>query len=155
MNFFEVMTVVPSNISRILSSRSRAVALKTLDTTKQNVAITRRFKRTSTKNGIVNKAVNQQKVESNEAIFGLRPVDYTVVVPKIFHSPPPPPPKPGFQKYLFPTSILATLGITAYFYFNNENDSKDYWETMQTGGALPGTYDDDDDDFEYEDEDEE
>lgn len=52
---------------------------------------------------------------------------------------------------------MFTLGITAYFYFNNDNDSKDYWEAMQTGGVLPGTFDDDDDDddeFEYEDEEE-
>ncbi len=40
---------------------------------------------------------------------------------------------------------------------NNQNDSYEYWETMQTSGILPGVDDDDDedeyddDDFEYDD----
>lgn len=83
-------------------------------------------------------------------IFGLKPVDYTIV-PPLRMAPPPPPPKPGIQKYLFPTTVATSLGIFGYFYFNNKNDAYDYWEAMQTGGSLPGTYDDDDDDN-YDDE---
>lgn len=92
-----------------------------------------------------------QQSNNNDVIFGLKPVDFTIV-PPISRSPPPPPPKPGFQKYLFPFTIALSAGVTIYFYLNNENDSKEYWEAMQTGGVLPGTYDDDDDDDDDEEE---
>ncbi len=141
--------------------RGRRIAFKTLTPTTQNQIFqqpTRRFKRTSISKKDLNQALQKrQSQNSMEEIFGLKPVDFTIV-PPVYGSPPPPPPKPGFQKYLFPLSVFVTLGITAYFYFNNENDSKEYWEAMQTGGVLPGTYDDDDDDDDdddFEDEDEE
>ena len=146
--------MILSNASWLLV-RGRGIAFNS-SKQKQLLNPTRRFKRTSTSSKSLNKALKQQTQESNQAIFGLKPVDYTIL-PPIYGSPPPPPPKPGFQKYLFPASIVFTLGITAYFYFNNDNDSKDYWEAMQTGGVLPGTFDDDDDDddeFEYEHEEE-
>ena len=87
---------------------------------------------------------------SGQGIFGLEPVNYAAApVPAVCASPPPPPPKPGLAKYTFPISALLTIGITAYFYVNNQNDSFAYWESMQTGG-IPE--DDDDDDFEDADE---
>ncbi|GFH53692.1 hypothetical protein CTEN210_10168 [Chaetoceros tenuissimus] len=121
----------------------------------QPVQITKRLKRTSTisKKGL-NETLQKQNQQSNEALFGLKPVDFTVV-PPIRYGAPPPPPKPGMQKYIFPITLIFAGGLVAYFYFNNENDSKEYWEAMQTGGVLPGTYDDEDDDDEYEDDDEE
>lgn len=126
--------------------RGTGIPLKKLSAERQKLLMNfRRMKRTSASKKNLSNALKKQAPESNEVVFGLKPVDFTIV-PPIRFSPPAPPPKPGLQKYLFPASILVTLGITAYFYFNNENDSKDYWETMQTGGALPGTYDDDDDD---------
>ena len=80
----------------------------------------------------------------NQALFGLRPVDFTIV-PPLYRQPPPPPPKTS-QRLIFPLTVVMFAGITGYFYFNNKNDSYEYWEAMQTGGVLPGTYDDDDDD---------
>jgi len=151
------------NVARSVRSiaAARKVALKTPHgEPKSQIAInmTRRYKRTSTtstqKKGL-NDVLRNQNQASNEHLYGLKPVDFSVV-PSICRSPAPPPPKPGMQKYFFPLTLLITGGITAYFYFNNENDSKDYWVAMQTGGVLPGTYDDDDDDDddddEYEDE---
>jgi len=89
---------------------------------------------------------------SGQGIFGLEPVPYygaaassTYTPPDICRSPPPPPPKPGLAKYTFPISALLTVGVTAYFYVNNRNDSFAYWESMQTG-AIPEDDDDDDDD---------
>ena len=88
-----------------------------------------------------------------EAIFGLRPIDYSIV-PPIRYSPAPPPPKPGFQKYLFPLTLAFTAATVAYFYVNNKNDNYAYWEAMQSGEALQMDEDDDDDD-DYEDDEEE
>jgi len=139
------------NAARSIGSiaSSRKMALRTVHRERQKqiaINMARRYKRTSTseKKGISEALQNQSK-NSNDAIFGLKPVDFTIL-PPIRRGPPPPPPKPGFQKFIFPLTLLLTGGITAYFFFNNENDSKDYWEAMQTGGVLPGTYDDDDDD---------
>ena len=89
----------------------------------------------------------KEKAASNqqEHLFGLRPVDFSIL-PPLYAPPPPPPPRPGFQRLVFPLTILTVLGTVGYFYFNNQNDSYEYWEAMQTGGVLPGTYDDDDDD---------
>ncbi|KAL7465128.1 hypothetical protein ACHAXS_005453 [Conticribra weissflogii] len=80
-------------------------------------------------------------------IFGMRPVDYTVI-PPIPKSPPPPPPKPGLRKFIFPASIAVALGAFGYFYLNNKNDNFEYWSAMQRGEALQM---DDDDDEEEED----
>ena len=91
--------------------------------------------------------------EMVEAIFGLRPIDYSVV-PPIRYSPAPPPPKPGFQKYLFPLTLAFTAATVVYFYVNNKNDNYAYWEAMQSGVALQLDEDDDDDD-DYEDDEEE
>mmetsp|Transcript_11136 Transcript_11136/g.22677 ORF Transcript_11136/g.22677 Transcript_11136/m.22677 type:complete len:165 (+) Transcript_11136:186-680(+) len=82
-------------------------------------------------------------------IFGMRPVDYTVI-PPIPKSPPPPPPKPGMRKYIFPASLAVALGTFGYFYLNNKNDNFEYWSAMQRGEALQ--MDDDDDDDEENDE---
>jgi len=80
-----------------------------------------------------------------EGIFGLQPVNYaTSPRPSICASPPPPPPKPGLAKYTFPISAVVTVGVTAYFYLNNRNDSFAYWESMQTGG-IPEDEEEDDD----------
>ena len=90
-----------------------------------------------------------------DAIFGLRPIDYSIR-PPIQYSPPPPPAKPGFQKYLFPLTLLFTAGTVTYFYINNNNDNYEYWKAMQSGEALQ--MDDEEDDYEddeYEDEEEE
>ena len=104
-----------------------------------------RYKRSSTKR--ISEAIKTQnaKQQSDGFIFGLRPVDHTVV-PPIRTAPPPPPPKPGVQNFIFPFTVAVSLGIFGYFYMNNKNDAYDYWEAMQTGGSLPGTFDDDDDD---------
>ena len=95
----------------------------------------------------------RRNAQEPEYLYGLKPVDFSIA-PPIYRSPPPPPPRPGLQKYIFPISTLSTLAITAYFYFNNKNDSYVYWETMQTGGVLPGT-DDDDEDYDEDFDDEE
>lgn len=89
--------------------------------------------------------------EMVEAIFGLRPIDYSVV-PPIRYSPAPPPPKPGFQKYLFPLTLAFTAATVVYFYVNNKNDNYAYWEAMQSGEALQLDEDDDDDDYEDDEE---
>ena len=92
---------------------------------------------------------------SGQGIFGLEPVNYAAApIPAVCASPPPPPPKPGLAKYTFPISALLTIGITAYFYVNNQNDSFAYWESMQTGGIPEDDDDDDDEDFEDGDEEE-
>jgi len=91
---------------------------------------------------------------SSEYIFGLRPVDFTKV-PPLYRPPPPPPPKPGFQRYIFPFSVITLFGVSGFFYLNNKNDAYEYWEAMQTGGVIPGTYDDDDDDDDDDDFDDE
>ena len=118
-----------------------------------------RTKRTSAKNNnksnkaAVSRALRSNSSNSNsssssgQGIFGLEPVNYaTAPTPGICASPPPPPPKPGLAKYTFPISALLTMGVTAYFYVNNQNDSFAYWESMQTGG-IPKDDDDDDDDL--------
>lgn len=99
---------------------------------------------------------NNPTVSSNGHIFGLKPVDVTIL-PPLHRPPPPPPPKSGFQRLVFPFTIVASIGIVAYFYFNNQNDAHEYWDAMQTGGVIPGTYDDDDydDDDDFDDEEEE
>lgn len=88
---------------------------------------------------------------SNEAtgdfIFGLRPIDYSIV-PPIRRSPPPPPAAPGVRKYLFPLTLLFTTCTVGYFYMNNQNDNYAYWEAMQSGEAV--LMDDDEDDEDYE-----
>lgn len=65
----------------------------------------------------------QQQVDG---IFGLRPIDYSIV-PPIPYSPPPPPAKPGLQKYLFPFTLAFTAATVGYFYMNNNNDNYEYW----------------------------
>ena len=116
-----------------------------------------RTKRTSSKNAraaAVSRAVRSNTSSSattitganGEGIFGLHPINYaTSPPPTICASPPPPPPKPGLSKYTFPISAVLTIGLTAYFYVYNQNDSFAYWESMQTGG-IPDDDDDDDDD---------
>ena len=105
---------------------------------------------------------NIQNVKSNstiaegggseiDAIFGLRPIDYSIR-PPIQYSPPPPPAKPGFQKYLFPLTLLFTAGTVTYFYINNNNDNYEYWKAMQSGEALQ--MDDEEDDYEDDEEEE-
>lgn len=85
-----------------------------------------------------------------DAIFGLRPIDYSIR-PSIQYSPPPPPAKPGFQKYLNPLILLFTAGTVTYFYINNNNDNYAYWEAMQSGEALQMDTDDEEEE-DYEDE---
>eukprot|EP00557_Chaetoceros_sp_GSL56_P007405 CAMPEP_0176493828 /NCGR_PEP_ID=MMETSP0200_2-20121128/9752_1 /TAXON_ID=947934 /ORGANISM="Chaetoceros sp., Strain GSL56" /LENGTH=148 /DNA_ID=CAMNT_0017891507 /DNA_START=17 /DNA_END=463 /DNA_ORIENTATION=- len=140
-------------------------SIRSIQTTRRTVRLqsafpsnlTRRYKRTSGNGGTttvpkksLSEALKKQNQQTNEAIFGLRPVDFTII-PPLYKSPPPPPPKPGLQKYLFPFTVALSAGIAIYFYLNNSNDSKEYWEAMQTGGVLPGTYDDDDDDDDEDD----
>ena len=50
-------------------------------------------------------------------IFGMRPIDYSVL-PPIRHTPPPPPMKKQTQ-ILFPATVLLAAGIVGYFYMNN------------------------------------
>mmetsp|Transcript_50541 Transcript_50541/g.107655 ORF Transcript_50541/g.107655 Transcript_50541/m.107655 type:complete len:235 (+) Transcript_50541:112-816(+) len=89
--------------------------------------------------------------EELPAVFGMRPVDYSVL-PPIRHSPPAPPPKPGPRRLLYPATLMFMAATVGYFYVNNQNDNYAYWEAMQSGVAL--SMDDDDDDDEYEDEEE-
>lgn len=84
----------------------------------------------------------REKILDN--IFGMRPIDYTIV-PPICHSPPPPPPRPGMRKYIFPLSLVVCAGITGYFYVNNKNDNLEFWLAMQNGEAIDVGDDDDDD----------
>ena len=97
----------------------------------------------------LNKRNNHSKQRSG-IMFGLRPVDYSTA-PSLIIAPAPPPPKPGLRKYFFPMTLFATFGTTAYFYFNNQNDSYEYWSAMQTGGIY--TYDEDEDEDEDENDD--
>ena len=124
--------------------------------TKQSASISANNKKRA-----ISRAINQN-VKSNstiaegggseiDAIFGLRPIDYSIR-PPIQYSPPPPPAKPGFQKYLFPLTLLFTAGTVTYFYINNNNDNYEYWKAMQSGEALQM---DDDEDGDYEDDEEE
>lgn len=89
-----------------------------------------------------------------DAIFGLRPIDYSIR-PPIQYSPPPPPAKPGFQKYLFPLTLIFTAGTVTYFYINNNNDNYEYWKAMQSGEALQMDDGEEDDDDDYEDDEDE
>jgi len=82
-------------------------------------------------------------------LFGMRPIDYSIL-PPIVRSPPPPPAKPGLRKYLFPISLFFTLSVTGYFYLNNKNDNFEFWNAMQKGEALPSDEDEGDDDDEEE-----
>merc|ERR1711862_1049053 len=66
-----------------------------------------------------------EKREETTEIFGMRPIDYSVI-PPICHSPPPPPIKPA-RKVLFPVTVLFSAGVTGYFYVNNNNDNLAYW----------------------------
>lgn len=50
-------------------------------------------------------------------IFGMRPIDYSVL-PPIRYTPPPPPMRKQTQ-VLFPATVLLTAGIVGYFYMNN------------------------------------
>ena len=105
-----------------------------------------RWKTNNTKSAISKTLKAQEnQVVGKEHLFGLKPVDITIL-PPLHRTPPPPPPKKGVQKYLSPMMILTTAGFIAYFYYYNKNDNYQYWEAMQTGGVLPGTYDDEDDD---------
>ena len=51
-------------------------------------------------------------------------------------------------------SVAAFVAVVGYFYANNNNDSFEYWDAMQTGGIPEdNNYDyDDDDDIAFEDE---
>jgi len=110
----------------------------------------------------ISRAINQNAKSNStiaeggseiDAIFGLRPIDYSIR-PPIQYSPPPPPAKPGFQKYLFPLTLLFTAGTVTYFYINNNNDNYEYWKAMQSGEALQMD-DDEEDEDDYEDDEEE
>lgn len=115
-----------------------------------NNIITRRWKTSSSSKSAISKTLKAQKIEQKEDfLFGLKPVDISIL-PPIYRPPPPPPPKEGSKKVISLT-ILTTIGFVAYFYFNNKNDSYEYWKAMQTGGVLPGTYDDDEDDDDEDD----
>ena len=85
--------------------KSNAVFRKTT----QPVQITKRLKRTSTisKKGL-NETLQKQNQQSNEALFGLKPVDFTVV-PPIRHGAPPPPPKP--EPIPAPMAASSGMGI--------------------------------------------
>ena len=100
-----------------------------------------------------NSTISTESGSEIDAIFGLRPIDYSIR-PPIQYSPPPPPAKPGFQKYLFPLTLLFTAGTVTYFYINNNNDNYEYWKAMQSGEALQMD-DDEDEDDDYEDDEEE
>ena len=86
-------------------------------------------------------------------IFGMRPIDYSIL-PPIRASPPPPPSKPGLQKYIAPASMVFMFATVAYFYVNNKNDNFEYWAAMQSGSALQMDDDDDEDDEDEEEEEE-
>ena len=108
--------------------------------------ITIRSKRTNATKETLSK--NTKSVEETpDNIFGMRPIDYTIL-PPICHSPPPPPPRPGMRKHIFPLSLLVFGGITAYFYVNNKNDNLEFWMAMQNGEAIDVGEDDEDDENE-------
>ncbi|KAL7553206.1 hypothetical protein ACHAWF_016459 [Thalassiosira exigua] len=101
-------------------------------------------------------AISRAIAENEEAkkVFGMGPIDYSVV-PPVRRSPPPPPPRPGMQKFLTPAVILLSASIVGYFYVNNKNDNIDYWRAMQSGEALEIDDDEEDDDDELGEEDDE
>mmetsp|Transcript_2459 Transcript_2459/g.2845 ORF Transcript_2459/g.2845 Transcript_2459/m.2845 type:complete len:148 (-) Transcript_2459:169-612(-) len=78
-------------------------------------------------------------------------VDYSKP-PPIIPSPPPPPPREGVRRWVFPATLVTTAVLTLYVYYNNQNDSYEYWNAMQSGEIANFDFDDDDD-FEDEDED--
>ena len=109
-----------------------------------------RFKRTDAdKKAAISRAINNNPQASEaegvpvDNIFGMRPIDYTIL-PPIHRSPPPPPPRPGMRKYIFPLSLLTFIGIAGYFYVNNQNDNLEFWMAMQNGEAIDVGEDDDD-----------
>ena len=126
------------------SKRSAAAGKKTKRAISRAITSNQRSAKSST-------TASSTEGEMVEAIFGLRPIDYSVV-PPIRYSPAPPPPKPGFQKYLFPLTLAFTAATVVYFYVNNKNDNYAYWEAMQSGEALQLDEDDDDDDYEDDEE---
>ena len=112
------------------------------------------------KKAAISRAINQKSSSDAssipeeamiEGIYGLRPVDYSIL-PPIRRTPPPPPLKPGFQKYLWPLTLVIGAATFGYFYVNNKNDNYEYWRAMQTGEAVQFG---DDDEYEDDDEDDE
>lgn len=77
-------------------------------------------------------------------------VDYSTP-PRIIPSPPPPPPREGIRRWLFPTTLAATAGLSIYVYQNNQNDSYEYWDAMQSGKVA--SFDIDEDEIDLEDDD--
>ena len=148
---------------RISSTKSSSHA----QSCKRQILIQTRTKQSAStaannKKKAISRAINQNAKSNStiaegggseiDAIFGLRPIDYSIR-PPIQYSPPPPPAKPGFQKYLFPLTLLFTAGTVTYFYINNNNDNYEYWKAMQSGEALQ--MDDEEEDDDYEDDEEE
>ena len=140
---------------RLLNAQSQprilSQSIRTKKTSAKNnnhkAAVSRALRSNSSTTG----SSNSTPSAPGQGIFGLEPVNYaTAAAPAICASPPPP--KPGLAKYTFPISALLTIGVTAYFYVNNQNDSFAYWESMQTGGIPEDDDDDIDDDLDDEEE---
>ncbi len=126
----------------------------------QLITMQHRHKRTTTITKEARQAIsnnnNSTTTSTAEAvgdnIFGMRPINYSIL-PPIRASPPPPPSKPGLQKYIAPASMIIMFATVGYFYVNNKNDNFEYWAAMQSGEAI--SMEEDEDDYEDEEEDEE
>lgn len=119
------------------------------------ITLQHRHKRTTSITKEARQAISNNNNNSStapEAIFGMRPINYSIV-PPIRASPPPPPSKPGLQKYIAPASMVVMFATVGYFYVNNKNDNFEYWAAMQSGEAIQ--MEDDEDDYEDEEEEEE
>jgi hypothetical protein len=113
--------------------------------------VTRSKQTNADKKAAISRAISNNEQSATEPvgdnIFGMRPIDYTIL-PPIHASPPPPPPRPGLGKYIFPISVVIFAGIVGYFYVNNKNDNLEFWSAMEKGEAIDVDVDDDDEDDE-------
>mmetsp|Transcript_21015 Transcript_21015/g.32933 ORF Transcript_21015/g.32933 Transcript_21015/m.32933 type:complete len:168 (-) Transcript_21015:277-780(-) len=122
---------------------------------KRSTSITKEARQAISNNKTNNNSTTSATAEAvGDNIFGMRPIDYSIL-PPIRASPPPPPSKPGLQKYIAPASMVIMFATVGYFYVNNKNDNFEYWAAMQSGEALQMEEDEEDYEDEEEDEDEE
>lgn len=120
---------------------------------------TRRFRFVTTVGGTQRrKRPTVAMKKQNDAMFGIKPVDYSIS-PPIIPSPLAPPPRKGtkaaFLRMVWPLTLIMTASLGFYIYMNEEDDNYDFWKTIESGGAIVAEDDDNDDEGDYLDSDEE
>ncbi|KAL3776356.1 hypothetical protein HJC23_010624 [Cyclotella cryptica] len=143
----------PTQSPLLLITRSKRTASSSNQTEKR-AAISRAISNNNNNNHNTNQPSASASANTPIAdnIFGMRPIDYTIL-PPIHRSPPPPPPRPGMKKYIFPLSVVFTAGVVGYFYVNNQNDNLEFWRAMQEGRATLDFVAEEEDEDEEEEED--